>query len=140
MNYSIPKTELYPDDCQENVKTINLKTLSMQTPDFQETFESFLKIGNLSKTQDGKLKFNCLDAKCEKCGALETNLLLMCMNEDRTSKSTKSISGLEIDSGEITGLQCLATGFLSASSNLQETFGLRQWSECFTAEGPGCGW
>jgi len=40
-NYSIPKSELYPDDCLEHVKTISLETLSKQTPDFYETFESF---------------------------------------------------------------------------------------------------
>ena len=111
----------------------------MQAPDFIETFESFLTIGNLSKTQDGKLKFEYLDGKYEDCGAIKPSLHLLCMNEERKI-SSKTIAGLEIETEEITGLQCLATAVLEGSSSLQQTFALRQWSECFTSAGPGCGW
>ena len=134
--YSIQRSELYPPDCKEHSKTIKLKNVTNQPVEFTETFKTFISIGNLSKTEDGKLKFKFLDARYEDCGELNPNLHLKCVDDDG-KKSIQTIAGLEIESGNITGLRCIAMGYLN-SPGVQETFKYRKWSECFTSSGAGC--
>ena len=134
-NYSILRSELYPD-CQEHSKIIKLKNVNNQDVIFTERFETFISIGNLSKTEDGKLKFKFLDTRYKNCGGLNPNLWLKCKDNDE-KESNRTITGLEIESGNITGLRCKAMGYLN-SSNFQETFPYRQWSKCFSSLRAGC--
>ena len=149
-NYSIPKSELFPTDCLEHIKTLKLKTLSRGNADFNETFNSFITIGNLSKTTEGKLKFQFLDRKFQDCESLKPNIRLRCKSESGTMANI-TIEGLEIDRKDLTGLQCLAVGFINPdlddtfsqrigyiNTNVEDTFSQRQWSECFTASGTAC--
>ena len=135
--YSILRSELYPPppDCKEHFKTVILRNISNQDV-FHETFKTFVSIGNLSKTEDGNLEFKFLDSRYEHCGPLNTHLRLNCKDDDG-KESTQTIAGLEIESGNITGLRCKGMGYLN-SSNVQETFQLRKWSECFTSSGEPC--
>ena len=135
-NYSIPKHELYPTDCLEHIKTLKIETLSKGAPDFKKIFESLITVGNLSKTPAGKLEFQFLDTKFENCGGLRPNIRLRCESESGTLTNIK-IKGLEIDSENITGLQCWAMGYIN-SSNVEDTFSRRKWSECFTDSGAVC--
>ena len=149
-NYSIPKSELYPTDCLEHIKTLKLKTLSKGNADFNETFNSLIKIGNLVKTTEGKLKFQFLDGKFQNCESLKPNIHLRCKSESGIMTNI-TIEGLEIDIKDMTGLQCSAVGFINTdlddtfsqrigyiNSNVEDTFPQRQWSECFTASGASC--
>ena len=135
--YSIMRSELYPPPpvCKEHFKTVILRNISNQDV-FHETFETFVSIGNLSKTEDGNLEFKFLDSRYDNCGPLNTHLRLNCKDDDG-KESTQTIAGLEIESGNITGLRCKGMGYLN-SSNVQETFQLRKWSECFTSLGEPC--
>ena len=135
--YSIMRSELYPPPpvCKEHFKTVILRNISNQDV-FHETFETFVSIGNLSKTEDGNLKFKFLDSRYEQCGPLKTHLRLSCKDDDG-KESIQTIAGLEINRGNITGLRCKAMGYLK-SPNVQETFRLRHWSECFTSSGELC--
>ena len=135
-NYSIPKTELYPTDCLEHIKTLKLKTLSNGVPDFNDTFNSFITIGNLSKTTEGKLEFQFLDGKFQNCGSLTPNIRLRCESESET-RTNITIEGLEVDSEDIIGLQCWAFGYIN-SLNVEDTFSQRKWSGCFKASGAAC--
>ena len=132
-NYSIPKNELYPTDCLEHIKTLKLKTLSKGVPDFNETFKSLITIGNLSRTLEGKLKFEFLSGNFENCGNLKPNIHLNCESPSGTKKNI-TLQGLEIDTENITGLQCWAMGFLSSNVDISR----RKWSQCFTASGLDC--
>ena len=135
--YSIKRSELYPPpDCREHSKTIKLKNVNNQDVIFTERFETFISIGNLSKTEDGKLKFKFLDRRYENCKGLNPKLNLKCEDDDG-KETIQTIAGLEIESGNITGLRCKAMGYLS-SPTVQETFPYRQWSECFSSSGTGC--
>ena len=135
--YSILRNELYPPppDCKEHFKTVILRNISNQDV-FNKTFKTFVSIGNLSKTEDGNLEFKFLDSRYEHCGPLNTHLRLNCKDDDG-KESVQTIAGLEIESGNITGLRCKGMGYLN-SSNVQETFQLRKWSECFTSSGEPC--
>ena len=99
-----------------------------------ETFETFISIGNLSLTTGGKLNFKLSDPRFEKCGAFKVRL--RCVSEDGT-ETNKTVSGLEIDSRNINGTSCRALGYLD-SENVKETFSARKWSPCFTSSGTSC--
>ena len=135
-NYSIPKNELYPTDCLEHIKTIKLETLSKEDLNFNKTFKSLITIGNLSKTPEGNLKFEFVDSKFDNCGSLNPTLRLRCKSESGTLTNI-TIEGLKIYSENITGLQCWAMGYIN-SSNVEDTFSRRKWSQCFTASGADC--
>ena len=132
-SFSIPKSELYPTDCLEHIKTLKLRTLSKGVPDITQTFKSLITIGNLTKTPEGKLKFEILDTKFD-CGSLKPNIRLRCESQWGTIKNI-TLQGLEIYSKDIAGLRCRATGYVNY---VQDTFLLRSWSECFTSSGADC--
>ena len=138
-NYSILRSELYPQHpyCEEHSKTIKLRNVNNQVVNFTERFETFISIGNLSRTEGGgKLNFKFLDARYENCGGLTPNLLTKCVDDDG-KESIRTIAGLEIESGNITRLRCIAMGYLN-SPTVRQTFPHRNWSKCFTSSGGGC--
>ena len=134
-SYSIRKSELYPTDCLEHIKTLKLRTLTKKVVNFTEKFNSFITIGNLNRTPDGNITFN-LDKQFEDCGTLKPNIRLKCKSESGAVRNI-TIQGLQIDTEDITGLQCWAMGYID-SSNVEDTFSQREWSECFTASGEAC--